>query len=54
MFIIEMNQQDINNLKVFLSRVNLTGEEVPAFNMIIKSVYDAKPKEGEEPKKAGE
>lgn len=51
---LELTQQELNNLKIFLSRVNLTGQEVPAFNEIIKAIYSTKQIEGEEPKKAGE
>jgi len=32
---IEFTIEDINNLKVFLDRVELTGKEVPPFNSIV-------------------
>lgn len=51
LYTIHLPEHDLNNLKVFLSRVNLTGKEVPAFNQLIKSIYEAKP---EENIKAGE
>ena len=51
MYIIELNQVELNNLKAFLNRVNLTGMEVPAFNEIFKAVYTAKQEENKEPDK---
>lgn len=35
---IKLNEEDINNLKVFLSRVDLKGSEVSAFASIIQAV----------------
>lgn len=42
---IVISEQDLNNLKTFLSRVNLVGKEVPAFNEILAAVYGAVPVE---------
>lgn len=54
MYNVTLSEQDLNNLKIFLERVTLTGKEVLAYNLIIKSIYDAKPTEGEKTKKVGE
>jgi hypothetical protein len=51
---IVLPKQHLNNLKIFLSRANLTGQEVPAFNEILKAIYTAELIEGEKSKKAGE
>lgn len=48
---IELTEQDISNLKIFLSRVQLTGQEVPAYTQILQAIYKA---EEEKPKKVGE
>lgn len=42
-FKIELTQENIQDLKIFLGRVTLTGQEVPAFSEIMKSLYDANP-----------
>lgn len=58
MFRITLKEQDLNNLKIFLGRVNLTGQEVPAFSILMNAIYEAKPVETEsikeKPKKVGE
>lgn len=56
MYTIEMNEIDYKNLVAFLQRVQLTGKEVFAYNMVLKSVLDAKPSEPveKEKTKAGE
>lgn len=56
MYIIKMNEIDYKNLVAFLERVQLTGKEVLAYNMVLKSVLDAKPSEPvkKEKAKAGE
>ncbi|MCK9444979.1 MAG: hypothetical protein M0Q14_10695 [Tissierellaceae bacterium] len=46
LFNIKIEEQTLNNLKAFLTRINLTGKEVPAFNEILASVYNAIPVEG--------
>lgn len=45
MYTIKMNEIDYKNLIAFLERVQLTGKEVLAYNMVLKSVLDAKPSE---------
>jgi len=39
--IIKLKQEEVQNLTIFLSRVNLTGKEVPAFNNIISAISKA-------------
>lgn len=51
MFTLTLTEQDINNLKIFLSRTQLSGQEVAAFSQIMQSIYEAKE---EKPKKAGD
>lgn len=48
---IELTKVDIDNLKVFLARVQLTGQEVPAYTQILQAIYKA---EEEKPKKVGD
>lgn len=36
-----MSAQELANLKVFLDRVSLTGKEVMAYNLILKSIHEA-------------
>lgn len=48
---IELTEQDMNNLKLFLERVRLTGGEVPAYARILQAIYNA---EEDEPKKVGD
>ena len=48
---VEFTKVDIDNLKVFLGRVQLTGQEVPAYTQIIQAIYKA---EEEKPKKVGD
>lgn len=43
-----MTVQEINNLKIFLDRVNLTGKEVMAYNLILKAIHEAEPIEESE------
>lgn len=38
---IAMEDNDINNLVVFLRRTTLKGEEVPSFNRIVQIINDA-------------
>ena len=47
MYKILMTQQDINNLKIFLERVNMTGKEVSAYVNILKAISEAK-KDGDD------
>ena len=55
MYTIKMNEIDYKNLVAFLQRVQLTGKEVLAYNMVLKSVLDAKPEPVKKEKaKAGE
>lgn len=46
---IELTEQQLNNLQVFLQRLDLKGNEVPAFveimNALNKPVIDESPKE---------
>lgn len=42
---ITLTEQDFNNLRIFLERVNLTGKEVIAFVSIMQSLSEAKPLE---------
>ena len=43
---IEINEGELNNLKIFLSRVDLKGNEVPAFVEIMNALN--KPIEGDD------
>ena len=49
--IVEFTNQDMDNLKIFLGRVQLTGQEVPAYTQILQAIYKA---EEEKPKKVGD
>lgn len=51
-YIIKLEEHSLNDLKIFLDRVTLTGKEVMAYNMIIKAVHEAK--KVEEVKKVGD
>lgn len=42
---ITLTEQDFNNLRIFLERVNLTGKEVIAFVSIMQSLSKAEPLE---------
>lgn len=53
MFIVKLEEKDINNLKIFLSRTQLTGQEVPAYSKILQALYEAEEIK-EKPKKVGE
>ena len=44
-----MEKKDLDNLKIFLSRTQLTGQEVPAYSNILAAIYKA-----EEEHKGGE
>ena len=46
-YTINIDEQTLNNLKVFLERINLTGKEVPAYLNVIQALNSAQ-KEGEE------
>ena len=53
---ITLTEQDFNNLRIFLERVNLTGKEVPAYlnimqNLSLAEVIDEKKESGKEDKK---
>jgi len=47
MYTIILNKEDLENLKVFLARTNLSGKEVAAFNKIINTISNAKELEKE-------
>lgn len=51
-YIIKMSEQELNNLKVFLERVTLSGKEVMAYSLILKAIQEAK--KVEEVKKVGD
>ena len=51
MLVVKLNEQDLNNLKVFLDRVELKGKEVLPFINIIKALNEA---EEEKPEKVGD
>jgi len=38
----DMNEEQTKNLMIFLSRVQLTGAEVPVFNELLKIINEAK------------
>lgn len=38
---ITLTEQDFNNLRIFLERVNLTGKEVPAYLNIMQNLSEA-------------
>ena len=58
MFKIEVSETTLNDLKIFLSRTDLKGLEVPAYAEIMKSIYNATPvnklKEEETTKEVGD
>jgi len=54
MYSIKINKEDLNNLKSFLLRVQLTGNEVVAYNKITKLIIDAELEALVEIEKAGE
>lgn len=49
-FNIKLTQQELNNLLVFLKRVNLTGEEVPEFVNLTNKISSAQPIKQEDKK----
>ena len=40
MYKILLDEEDLNNLKVFLSRTQLTGRESLAFNKLLNTIYN--------------
>lgn len=44
---IELTEQQINNIKVFLERTTLTPKEIPAYIEIIKALTEIQEKEGD-------
>lgn len=42
MVIIELNEEELNNLKLFMERVTLNGKEVPAYLAIMKKLFEGK------------
>lgn len=36
---LKLDSQDVGNLKIFLNRVQLTGQEVAAYTKIIQAIY---------------
>lgn len=45
MFTIKLAEHSLNDLKLFLERVTLTGKEVMAYNILLKSIYEAEKEE---------
>lgn len=45
MYIVKVTEQDLNNLKIFLDRVDLKGKEVIPFVNILKAIQEAKEEE---------
>ena len=56
MYIVKVTEQDLNNLKIFLERVDLKGKEVIPFVNILKAIQEAKKEDPEkvEPEKVGD
>jgi len=60
MYELMLTKEGLDNLKIFLTRVQLSGQEVGAYNQLTKAIIDAeievaeKAKELEPPKKAGD
>lgn len=56
MLLIRLTKEDLNNLKVFLDRVDLKGKEVLPFVNILKAIQEAKKEDTEkvEPEKVGD
>lgn len=45
-YTIKLQEHSLNDLKIFLDRVTLTGKEVMAYNILIKAIYEAEKIEG--------
>ena len=41
-YIIKLNSIQLNNLKIFMSRVQLTGQEVVSYVEVVKAINEAK------------